>query len=134
MLLKQVPYTMAKQVSFDTFTALCRNFLVTLSFRPILFSHHDESYIISLISAIYASVFACIVSHPGDVLLTETYRHKSRDVGVLQIISDIYAERGINGFFTGISARVIHVGAIITSQLVLYDSMKQSFGLPATGT
>jgi solute carrier family 25 phosphate transporter 3 len=49
------------------------------------------------------------------------------------VVSNIYETQGLKGFVTGISARFLHVGAIITSQLVLYDTVKQLLGLPATG-
>ena len=133
MLLKQVPYTMAKQVTFDTVTSLFHTFLAASSFQSTL-SQRDESLIIPLSSAFFASVVACIISHPGDVLLTETYRNRSKHREFFRLISDKYSERGMHAFFVGLSARLFHVGAIITSQLVLYDYMKQVLGLPPTGT
>ena len=91
---------------------------------------------------------ACIMSHPGDVILTETYKQSSslsstmattsssgnNNKGIVQVVSQIYDKRGLKGFVTGLSARFVHVGAIITSQLVLYDTIKQLLGLPATGS
>ena len=38
------------------------------------------------------------------------------------------------GLFGGLNARFIHVGCIITLQLVLYDQIKQALGLPASGS
>jgi solute carrier family 25 phosphate transporter 3 len=50
-------------------------------------------------------------------------------------MSDIYkTQGGVPGFFTGTGARIIHVSTIITSQLVIYDIVKQLLGLPATGS
>ena len=110
-------------------------------------------WIISVLAAAVASVMACLFSQPGDVILTETYKGgdaqsattkkgevaKKGDLG--EICSTIYArnkDRGIAcalaGFFTGLQARFVHVGMIITSQLVIYDLMKQLMGLPATGS
>lgn len=40
----------------------------------------------------------------------------------------------LSGFFTALQARFVHVGMIITSQLVIYDLVKQLLGLPATGS
>ena len=89
------------------------------------------------------------MSHPGDVILTETYKQSSssssasvatsssnsgNSKGIVQVVSQIYDKRGLKGFVTGLSARFLHVGAIITSQLVLYDTIKQLLGLPATGS
>ena len=51
------------------------------------------------------------------------------------VVQRIYQERGgLPGFFTGTGARIVHVGLIITSQLVIYDIVKQLLGLPATGS
>lgn len=127
MLSKQVPYTFSKQVSFDIFAGM----LYTLAANSN-FAASDVKYEVSLGAAFLASILSCISSHPGDVLLTATYKGNSKD-GFGEVIADIYAERGFSGFFIGITARFLHVGTIITSQLVLYDIVKQMLGLPATG-
>lgn len=104
---------------------------------------------------------ACLLSHPGDVILTETHKggqvtdtqsKKSKGSagssyvvkpkhGLGEISSTIYSRNsekgaisGLSGFFTGLQARFVHVGLIITSQLVIYDLVKQLLGLPATGS
>jgi solute carrier family 25 phosphate transporter 3 len=93
-----------------------------------------RSFEVACGAALLASVLACIISHPGDVLLTKTYKGSGSNRGFGDLVSEIYEEQGIEGFFSGISARFLHVGVIITSQLVLYDTVKQLLGLPATGT
>mmetsp|Transcript_6151 Transcript_6151/g.15169 ORF Transcript_6151/g.15169 Transcript_6151/m.15169 type:complete len:396 (-) Transcript_6151:1375-2562(-) len=50
------------------------------------------------------------------------------------IASDIFRRKGIGGFFVGTKARLGHVGGIITSQLAIYDFVKQACGLAATGS
>jgi solute carrier family 25 (mitochondrial phosphate transporter), member 3 len=40
---------------------------------------------------------------------------------VRQLSADIYREFGFAGFFKGLTARMIHLSCVITSQLVLYD-------------
>ena len=50
------------------------------------------------------------------------------------VVSRLYREGGVAKFFTGTQARIVHVGLIITSQLVVYDIVKQMLGLPATGS
>lgn len=52
----------------------------------------------------------------------------------VHVVARLYAEGGIAKFFTGTQARIVHVGLIITSQLVIYDLVKQLLGLPATGS
>merc|ERR1719203_530373 len=90
---------------------------------------------VSILSAFLASILACIASHPGDVLLTDSYKGTDENGKIPSagtVIKNIYQSEGMNGFFTGITARFFHAGAIITSQLVLYDFIKQLLGLPAT--
>jgi solute carrier family 25 phosphate transporter 3 len=50
-----------------------------------------------------------------------------------KVVGDIYSDRGIAGFFIGLQARLMHVVAIITIQLTLYDIIKTMLGLPTSG-
>lgn len=131
MLSKQVPYTMAKQVSFDLFARLLYAFLEA---KTATLSADDAKWIVSVTAAFFASIVACICSQPGDMILTETYKGAEGDKGVFGVIKSIYDSQGMGGFFTGTKARIMHVGMIITSQLVIYDIVKQLLGLPATGS
>lgn len=103
------------------------------------------------------------MSQPGDVILTETYKGGDKTAetkksnnrnnkstaaeaspkkrGLTEVSSAVYSRHsdqglicGLSGFFTGLQARIVHVGLIITSQLVIYDLLKQLLGLPATGS
>jgi solute carrier family 25 phosphate transporter 3 len=118
---------MTKQVTFDIFAGM----LYTLAAGYSL-SSSDVKLEVEIAAAFLASILSCLMSHPGDVILTRTY--KSDGDGVVAVASEIYNERGLQGFVTGLSARFLHVGSIITSQLVLYDIIKQMLGLPATGS
>jgi solute carrier family 25 phosphate transporter 3 len=133
-------------------------------------------WVVSVLAAMVASVMACLLSQPGDVILTETYDGAGshghgggggggggggdktppmagavqaggipKSKGLREVSSAIYARsthgggnvdvfRGLSGFFTGLQARFLHVGLIITSQLVIYDIVKQLLGLPASGS
>jgi solute carrier family 25 (mitochondrial phosphate transporter), member 3 len=51
-----------------------------------------------------------------------------------EVIAGIYKARGLGGFYVGLEARLAHVAAIITSQLMLYDVIKVALGLPLTGS
>ncbi len=128
MLSKQVPYTMAKQVSFDIVaTALYSLFAA----RGLVAA--DIKWVVSVLAAFVASLFACIFSQPGDMILTETYKGKTGN-SFFGVIGSIHKSGGIPAFFTGTGARIVHVSSIITSQLVIYDIVKQLLGLPATGS
>jgi solute carrier family 25 phosphate transporter 3 len=129
MLAKQIPYTMMKQVTFDIFATL----LYSLAAKFDLSDMDGLKILISFAAAFCASVLACIGSQPGDMLLTQTYRGSSNR-GVRRIAADIYKADGIGGFFTGTGARLVHVVSIITTQLMIYDFVKQGLGLPASGS
>lgn len=144
MLAKQVPYTFGKQVSFDVFATLLYVFFDKYE-KIILLSRNKIKIIVPVVAAFIASIFACLFSQPGDMILTETYRRDERansdkkNKGVaqksfIQVVNTIYGQGGVPRFFVGTGARIVHVGLIITSQLVIYDIVKQFLGLPATGS
>jgi solute carrier family 25 phosphate transporter 3 len=129
MLSKQVPYTMAKQVSFDIVATFLYQFLNGKGLKA-----EDMKWVVSVLSAFVASIFACISSQPGDMILTETYKN-ANGASFFGVIMHIFNTKGgVSGFFTGTGARIVHVSSIITSQLVIYDIVKQALGLPATGS
>lgn len=144
MLSKQVPYTYGKQVTYDEFASL----LYTVGETTLGLPEASIKVEVSVFAAFLASMVACLLSHPGDVVLTSTYKKKAEDSGrdgvvaatpppqprdFVTTVRTIYAAQGVGGFVAGITARLVHVGVIVTSQLVLYDSVKQMLGLPATG-
>lgn len=160
MLAKQIPYTFGKQVSFDVVAQALYRILnapragaLTLSETlSKQMSPEFTKWAVSVLAAMCASVMACLLSQPGDVILTETYKGgddgeqsttngEKTKRGFRETSATIYSRRGdkgvvsaLSGFFTGLQARFVHVGLIITSQLVIYDLVKQLLGLPATGS
>jgi len=166
MLAKQIPYTFGKQVSFDVVAKALYRILnaprfATATLAESLSKSVSPEFVkwaVSVLSAMIASVMACLLSQPGDVILTETYKGGDSDceteidpkkIGCVlpaerslgDVSRSIYARSGdkgvvnsLGGFFTGLQARFVHVGMIITSQLVIYDLVKQFLGLPATGS
>jgi solute carrier family 25 phosphate transporter 3 len=130
MLSKQVPYTMTKQVSFDVFAGMLYSAAASLNLAAASVKLQVE-----IGAAFLASILSCISSQPGDVILTDTYKLKTVEQSDFrQVVSSIYNEQGLGGYFVGLTARFLQVGTIITSQLVLYDIVKQLLGLPATGS
>jgi solute carrier family 25 (mitochondrial phosphate transporter), member 3 len=137
MLAKQVPYTLGKQVSFDVFAGMLYAFYNSLPSN--ILPESQIKWVVSVVAAFLASIIACISSQPGDMILTETYKKpakgsSSSDRSFIDVMRAIYGAGGWSSFFTGTGARIVHVGLIITSQLVIYDIVKQLLGLPATGS
>ena len=128
MMCKQVPYTITKNVSFDLFTKLAYGLLKSSS------ASSTTKFLIPLVSAALSSVLSCVSSQPGDMLLSLVNAHGgSRRTG--EIARDIMrSDRGIRGFFVGMKTRFIHVGIIVTMQLLIYDFAKRMCGIAATGS
>eukprot|EP01038_Epipyxis_sp_PR26KG_P014288 gene14288-19168_t len=145
MISKQVPYTMGKQVSFD----VAANYIYSIASQFAIGTTYyglNVKWTISLLSAFFASIVACLSSQPGDMILTATYKgshggHGQKSVAdtnnskdFFSIIRSIYKKHGLGGFYLGTQARLAHVASIITTQLVLYDIIKTALGLPITGS
>jgi len=129
MMYKQVPYTVVKNVSFDFFAKHAYSTLRHVGIAPTA----TVKFTVPLLSAAMASILSCIGSQPGDMLLSLVNAHggnrRTRD-----IVKDILrSERGVYGFFVGIKTRLVHVGLIVTLQLLLYDFVKRLCGIAATG-
>lgn len=129
MIMKQVPYTVTKNVSFDIFTRFFYSIIIAQGIaltRGLTFS-------VPLVSAAVASILASISSQPGDMVLSLVNAHQGE-----QRPRDIYksilrSERGVRGFFVGFKTRLLHVGIIVTLQLLIYDYVKRLCGIAATG-
>jgi len=133
---------MGKQVSFDVITKLFYAAALMLALDK---ADSSVKWCISILSAFFAAVIACVTSQPGDVILTNTYKGSSHGgatdaVGTTSstdfasVVSSIYRKHGPAGFYLGLQARLAHVASIITSQLVVYDVVKMTLGLPVTGS
>merc|ERR1740123_1281765 len=71
MTAKQVPYTMGKQVSFDYFCDLAHSALVAACSADVLARVDGFT---PVMAALPAAVLACVLSHPGDAVLTEFFK------------------------------------------------------------
>lgn len=131
MMYKQVPYTITKNVSFDV---LARLAYVTAATHGLRLTPTTK-LTISFLSAAVASVLSCISSQPGDMLLSLVNAHEGDRRRTRDLVRDILrSDRGIGGFFVGIKTRFLHVGVIVTLQLLIYDYVKRLCGIAATGS
>jgi solute carrier family 25 phosphate transporter 3 len=130
MILKQVPYTVTKNVSFDLITKIFYSMLR----RSGTAISGGLTFTIPLVAAAIASVLSSLSSQPGDMVLSLVNAHegdvKSRDIWNRIMRS----ERGFRGFFVGAKTRLLHVGIIVTIQLLIYDYVKRLCGIAATGS
>lgn len=128
MLFKQVPYTVTKNVSFDLITTLF--YAIALNQGRTICK--GTKIVIPLVAAMLASVLSCVSSQPGDMLLSVVNAHKGKR-RTHQFAREIMAQDGIGGFFVGLHERFVHVGMIVTLQLMTYDFVKRLVGISATG-
>merc|ERR1712176_750454 len=119
---------MAKQVSFDIASSTLRRMLPAL--------HNQYPAAVSFMASMVTAVLSCVASHPGDMLLTEVFKNssESRKGTTRHATKSLVQRYGLAGLFLGIKARIPHVIAIVTPQLVIYDFCKLMLGLPATGS
>jgi len=128
MLSKQVPYTITKNVSFDFITTIAYSTATAWGMTIC----GKTKFFIPLLSAMIASVLSCISSQPGDMLLSVVNAHEG-NMNSVQYATQIMKQDGIPGFFVGMRERFVHVGMIVTTQLLIYDFVKRLVGIAATG-
>jgi solute carrier family 25 (mitochondrial phosphate transporter), member 3 len=132
MIYKQVPYTMTKNVAFDILTRYVYTTLQTTwqmtNIGP------TTKFIVPFLAASAASVLSCVSSQPGDVLLSLVNAKQNDTRRTSDIIRDVLrSEKGWKGFFVGTRPRLLHVGIVVTLQLLIYDFVKRFCGIAATG-
>ena len=132
---KQVPYTVVQLSSFESLTAFMYSYLAT---EGVDLSQSSTKFVISSTAALAAGILSSCASHPGDTVLSAMNKRRRAknevEPSFLDVIADIYKREGVEGFFKGFRARLVHVCVIVVSQLLVYDSIKQFFGIAATGS
>jgi len=124
MLLKQVPYTVSKQCSFDA--------LMTAALTaPAVAASSALLLVARLGAAAVSAILSCLTSQPGDVLLTALYKDSAHSGSLREVV----AQGGgtWRALFVGTKARLLHVGFLNTMQLVTYDMLRVAFGLGSSG-
>jgi solute carrier family 25 phosphate transporter 3 len=130
MIMKQVPYTITKNVSFDILTKF---FYSAMRTQGMMITA-TTAFTVPFVSAAIASVLSCISSQPGDMLMSVVNAGEG-DRSSRAIFRDIIgSDRGIAGLFVGFKTRLLHVGVIVTLQLLIYDYVKRLVGIAATGS
>ena len=80
----------------------------------------------TLAAAATAAVLSTLASQPGDAILSEVNAGSGADRSVGRALEQL----GASGLARGLRARLVHVGLIVTVQLILYDQLKHAFGVP----
>ncbi|EEQ89723.2 hypothetical protein RJZ56_004728 [Blastomyces dermatitidis] len=120
ILLKQVPYTMAKFVVFERVSeALYRHFdKDTLS--------NGAKTSINLGSGLVAGLASAVISQPADTMLSKINKTEGLPgEGNMSRLIKIAKDLGLKGSFSGLSARLFLVGAITAGQFAIYGDIKR---------
>ncbi|EKU20742.1 mitochondrial phosphate carrier protein [Nannochloropsis gaditana CCMP526] len=104
ILAKQLPYTIVQLCGFELITRVFYSWEVT---ARLVHAPGPWQWLVSF----------------GSALIT----------AVVETMREAVQELGLRGLYKGTRARLLHVGMIVTIQLVIYDFVKQLVGLPATG-
>mmetsp|Transcript_18659 Transcript_18659/g.42629 ORF Transcript_18659/g.42629 Transcript_18659/m.42629 type:complete len:266 (+) Transcript_18659:292-1089(+) len=132
MMSKQIPYTVTKQVTFDC--AAHKIFsLAKFRLSEAVMAQTNIKFVIVFLSAIITSILTCLTSQPGDMLLSVVNAHQGGR-RTRSFAKDIWKKDGLKGFFVGVNARLLHVSLMVTTQLIIYDMVKQMVGIVATGS
>ncbi|PGH15921.1 hypothetical protein AJ79_02088 [Helicocarpus griseus UAMH5409] len=120
ILLKQVPYTMAKFVVFERVSEAIYG-----QFNKETLSDSAKTSI-NLGSGLIAGLAAAVVSQPADTMLSKINKTQGLPgEGTVSRLIKISKELGLKGSFSGIGARLVLVGAITAGQFGIYGDIKR---------
>lgn len=148
MLSKHLPYTAVQLSSYETITTSIYSYLQQNEVEDVSSWHVQVSFTAAAISAILST----LASQPGDTLMTllnksrpklvntvandritETVAETSSPSGIIRFMVSNAKDLGFKGLYVGTQARLLHVAIIVIVQLLVYDYIKLSCGLPITG-
>lgn len=125
ILLKQVPYTMAKFVVFERAVEAIYKGLN----RDKASYTKAQQLSISLTGGLISGAVAAVISHPADTILSKVNKVKT-DGGVLDALRIVIRDTPMNALWLGLGARILMVAGLTCLQFGIYDSVKVMFGIP----
>jgi solute carrier family 25 phosphate transporter 3 len=122
ILLKQIPYTMAKFVVYER---VAEAFLDAAGPKENLAGSTLTA--INLGSGLIAGMTAAVVSQPADTLLSKI--NKSSGTGsITSRLIGLAGELGVRGLFLGLGPRIVMVGTLTAFQFAIYGDIKKALG------
>ncbi|KAF0852265.1 mitochondrial solute carrier family 25 (mitochondrial phosphate transporter) member 3 [Andalucia godoyi] len=125
ILLKQVPYTMAKFVVFERAVEAIYK---TLNKDKNSYTKAQQVSV-SLGGGLISGAVAAVISHPADTILTKVNKVKT-DGGVMDALKIVVKETPFSALWLGLGARILMVAGLTCLQFGIYDSVKVMFGIP----
>lgn len=127
ILLKQIPYTMAKFVVYEL---AAETIYASLS-TPKSELSNSAITSVNLGSGLIAGICAAIISQPADTLLSKINKQKGAEGSISSRLIKLASELGPRGLFLGLGARIVMVGTLTAGQFAIYGDIKRVLG--ATG-
>lgn len=126
ILLKQIPYTMAK---FAVQGRVAESMYKGLNKTPEMMSG-AQNLGISLSSGVVAGVAAAIVSHPADTLLSMVNKEGAGGNGsIVSRLSNLARESGFRKLcLTGLFPRCVMIGVLTAGQFAIFDTVLEATG------
>ncbi|KAF9900844.1 mitochondrial phosphate carrier protein [Linnemannia zychae] len=122
ILLKQIPYTMAKFVVYER---VAEAFLEAAGPKENLAGSTLTA--INLGSGLIAGMTAAVVSQPADTLLSKI--NKASGTGsITSRLIGLAGELGVRGLFLGLGPRIVMVGTLTAFQFAIYGDIKKALG------
>jgi len=127
ILLKQIPYTMAKFVVYELAAESIYGAIPT----PKEQLSTSTITAVNLGSGLIAGACAAVISQPADTLLSKINKQKGAEGSVVSRLVGMAKELGPRGLFVGLGPRIVMVGSLTAGQFAIYGDIKRV--LNATG-
>ncbi|KAG0300258.1 mitochondrial phosphate carrier protein [Dissophora globulifera] len=122
ILLKQIPYTMAKFVVYER---AYESIIGAVGPKEKLSSGSLTA--VNLGSGLIAGMAAAVISQPADTLLSKI--NKTSGTGsVMTRLAGLAGELGVRGLFLGLGPRIVMVGTLTAFQFAIYADIKKALG------
>jgi len=127
ILLKQIPYTMAK---FAVQGAAAEKIAKDVVGKDLASLQGGTKLGVSLLSGVIAGVAAAIISHPADTLLSKVNKAGAGGEGsIVTRLGRIASEIGPYKLMTvGLGARCVMIGTLTAGQFLLFDIVMDAVG------
>ncbi|CAM9973162.1 unnamed protein product [Discosporangium mesarthrocarpum] len=126
ILLKQIPYTMAK----FAVQGIAAEQIVRASGTKVTDLSDSGKMAVALSSGVIAGVAAAIISHPADTLLSLVNKEGAGGTGsIISRLGNLAREAGPTKLFlTGLGPRCVMIGVLTAGQFAIYDSVMELTG------
>lgn len=124
VLLRQVPYTVAKLTAYEKISERFYNMKNKMNVNIKNFD-----LMIQMTSGVYAGVIAALISHPADVLLSRLCCSDVVECATDPVFSKVINTvrcLGFKGCYTGVVPRAVMIGSLAALQFVLYENVKKA--------